>query len=103
MNTGVLNERDEHDVVRLTSVTFDRATSIALTAQRAWYWPRHEHVSHALLRHHGTLSSSRDNVRDHRARTSDHPFQKHAQVGLRVHRIVIRRVRIGYALGIFLP
>ena len=31
----------------------------------------------------------RDNVSDHRARTSDHPFQNHAQVGLRVHRIVI--------------
>eukprot|EP01047_Picozoa_sp_COSAG01_P044583 COSAG01_NODE_4044_length_5408_cov_1.746468_6_plen_64_part_00 len=29
------------------------------------------------------------NVRDHRARTSDHPFLSHAQVGLRVHRIVI--------------
>ena len=32
------------------------------------------------------------NVRDHRAGTagtSDHPFQKHAQVRLRVHRIVI--------------
>ena len=32
-----------------------------------------------------------DNVRDHRARTSDRPFQNHAQVGLRVHRNVIRR------------
>ena len=32
-----------------------------------------------------------DNVRDHRAGTSDHPFQKHAQVRLRVHHIVIRR------------
>ena len=32
-----------------------------------------------------------DNVRDHRAGTSDHPFQKHTQVRLRVHHIVIRR------------
>ena len=32
-----------------------------------------------------------DNVRDHRAGSSDHPFQKHAQVRLRVHHIVIRR------------
>ena len=32
-----------------------------------------------------------NNVRDHRAGTSDHPFQKHAQVRLRVHHIVIRR------------
>ena len=30
-------------------------------------------------------------VYDHRARTSDLPFQKHAQVGLRVHRFVIQR------------
>jgi hypothetical protein len=29
---------------------------------------------------------------DHRAGTSDHPFQKHAQVRLRVHRIVIPRI-----------
>ena len=33
----------------------------------------------------------RDNVRDHRVRTIDLPFQNHAQAGLRVHRIVIRR------------
>ena len=33
----------------------------------------------------------RDNVRDHRARTNDLPFQNHAQVGLRVHRIVMSR------------
>ena len=32
-----------------------------------------------------------DNVRDHRAGTSDHLFQKHAQARLRVHHIVIRR------------
>ena len=32
-----------------------------------------------------------DNVRDHRAGTNDHPFQKHTQVRLRVHHIVIRR------------
>ena len=31
----------------------------------------------------------RDNVRDHRAGTSDQPFQKHAQVRLRVHHIVM--------------
>ena len=30
-----------------------------------------------------------DNVNDHRAGTSEHPFQKHAQVRLRVHHIVI--------------
>ena len=29
----------------------------------------------------------RDNVRDHRVRTEDLPFQNHAQAGLRVHRI----------------
>ena len=40
-----------------------------------------QHVFTALL----------DNVRDHRAGTSDHPFQKHAQVRLRVHHIVIPR------------
>ena len=33
-----------------------------------------------------------DNVRDHRAGTSDHPFQKHAQGRLRVHHIVIWRL-----------
>jgi hypothetical protein len=33
----------------------------------------------------------RDNVSDHRVRTIDLPFQKHAQAGLRVHRIVICR------------
>ena len=33
----------------------------------------------------------RDNVRDHRAGTIDRPLQKHAQVRLRVHHIVIRR------------
>ena len=32
-----------------------------------------------------------NNVRDHRAGTSDHPLQKHAQVRLRVHHIVIWR------------
>ena len=32
-----------------------------------------------------------DNVRDHRVRTIDLPFQKHAQAGLRAHHIVIRR------------
>ena len=32
-----------------------------------------------------------DNVRDHRAGMSDHPLQKHAQVRLRVHHIVIPR------------
>ena len=31
------------------------------------------------------------NVRDHRAGTIDHPFQKHAQVRLRVHHIVMPR------------
>ena len=31
------------------------------------------------------------NVRDHRAGTSGHPFQNHAQVRLRVHRFVIPR------------
>ena len=41
-----------------------------------------QHVFTALL----------DNVRDHRAGTSDHPFQKHAQARLRVHHIVIMRV-----------
>ena len=30
-----------------------------------------------------------DNVRDNRVAGIDHPFQTHAQVGLRVHRIVI--------------
>ena len=34
---------------------------------------------------------SLDNFRDHRVRTIDLPFQKHAQAGLRVHRIVIQR------------
>ena len=33
--------------------------------------------------------TKRDNVRDHRVRTIDLPFQNHAQAGLRVHRIVI--------------
>ena len=32
-----------------------------------------------------------DNVSDHRVRTIDLPFQKHAQAGLRVHHIVIQR------------
>ena len=32
-----------------------------------------------------------DNGSDHRVRTEDIPFQKHAQAGLRVHRIVIPR------------
>ena len=32
-----------------------------------------------------------DNVRDHRVRTIDLLFQKHAQAGLRVHRIVMPR------------
>ena len=32
-----------------------------------------------------------DNGSDHRVRTIDLPFQKHAQAGLRVHRIVIPR------------
>ena len=36
----------------------------------------------------------RDNVRDHRAGTSDHPHQKHTQVRLRVHHIVIHRFLI---------
>ena len=37
-----------------------------------------------------------DNVRDHRAGTSNHPFQNHAQVRLRVHHIVIPRIlRLG--------
>ena len=42
-----------------------------------------------------------DNVSDHRAgtaRTIDRPFQNHAQVGLRVHRIVIPRLAIGQVL-----
>ena len=46
-----------------------------------------------------------DNVSDHRAgtaRTIDRPFQNHAQVGLRVHRIVIQRcVTPGNGLGVF--
>ena len=33
-----------------------------------------------------------DNVRDHRAGTSDLPFLEHAQDRLRVHRIVIPRL-----------
>ena len=33
-----------------------------------------------------------DNGFDHRAGTSDSPFQKHAQARLRVHRFVIRRI-----------
>ena len=37
-----------------------------------------------------SICSKPDNVRDHRAGTSDHPFQKRAQVRLRVHHIVIR-------------
>ena len=36
----------------------------------------------------------RDNGSDHRVRTIDLPFQKHAQAGLRVHRIVIPRSRL---------
>ena len=47
-------------------------------------------VAKAGMLHHERLNL--DNVRDHRARTSDLPFQNHAQVGLRVHRIVIRRL-----------
>ena len=43
----------------------------------------------------------RDNVRDHRAGTSDQPLQKHAQVRLRVHHIVIRR--IGETFSILVP
>ena len=38
-----------------------------------------------------------DNARDHRAGTSDHPLQKHAQVQLRVHHIVIHR---GFRFGL---
>ena len=34
----------------------------------------------------------RDNVRDHRAGTSDHPLQKRTQIRLRVHHIVIPRL-----------
>ncbi len=33
-----------------------------------------------------------DNVREHRARTNDHSIQNHAQVRLRVHRIVIQHL-----------
>ena len=40
-----------------------------------------------------------DNGSDHRARTSDHPFQKHAQVGLRVHRIVIGRLVLDFVFS----
>ena len=36
-----------------------------------------------------TVLVERDNVRDHRAGTSDHLLQKHAQVRLRVHHIVM--------------
>jgi len=35
-----------------------------------------------------------DNGNVHQARTSDQPFQKHAQAGHRLHRIVIPRLRI---------
>ena len=35
----------------------------------------------------------RDNGSDHRVRTIDLPFRKYAQAGLRVHHIVIWRVR----------
>ena len=43
------------------------------------------------------------NVRDHRAGTSDHPLQKHAQVRLRVHHIVIQRLSAcGFKIGSFL-
>ena len=41
------------------------------------------------------MDSRRDNVSDHRVRTIDLLFQKHAQAGLRVHRIVIHR-RLDY-------
>ena len=43
--------------------------------------------------HRTGRASKSDNVRDHRAGTSDLPFQKHAQVRLRVHHIVILRPR----------
>ena len=49
------------------------------------------------------LIDEADNVRDHRAGTSDHPFQKHAQVRLRVHHIVISRFRRSLSASIFLP
>ena len=35
-----------------------------------------------------------DNGSDHRVRTNDIPFQRHAQAGLRVHHIVITRLRL---------
>ena len=44
------------------------------------------------------MSVERDNVRDHRAGTSDHPLQNHAQVRLRVHHIVIPRVNGLYSV-----
>ena len=44
------------------------------------------------------MDFKRDNVRDHRAGTSDHPFQNHAQVRLRVHHIVIRRCEAFFLL-----
>ena len=40
-----------------------------------------------------------DNARDHRAGTSDHPLQKHTQVRLRVHHIVIRRFLLFAIIG----
>ena len=50
---------------------------------------RSENRSHRDLTVLSNGFSQRDNGSDHRARTSDRPFQNHAQVGLRVHRIVI--------------
>ena len=64
-------------------------------------WRREEYVipAHATIETVAENSREckhlkRDNVRDHRAGTSDHPFQKHAQVRLRVHHIVIPRSRL---------
>ena len=34
------------------------------------------------------MNIEQDDGRDHQARTSDHPFQDHAQAGLRVHRMI---------------
>ena len=54
-----------------------------------------EHVTSLVLQWSSIppswTSMKSDNVRDHRVRTEDLPFQNHAQAGLRVHRIVITR------------
>ena len=50
-----------------------------------------EHDVRAISTAHHSERLKQDNVRDHRAGTSNLNFKKHAQVRLRVHHIVIPR------------